>query len=80
MDINLGSLVGGGGTGFLVALGTFFGFHKRLNSHKEALKILGDTKVDTELCKEKHKIVELTYAEVKYIRERIDDMANGKRI
>jgi len=78
--MNIESLLSGGSSGLLAAVAAVFGLHKRLSSHKEALKILQDTKVDSKICDEKHKIVELTYEEVKYIRSRIDDLVNGKRI
>lgn len=78
--MNLESLLGGGGTGFLVAIGTFFGFHKRLNVHKEALKKLQEEKVEIKFCDERHKLVEKTYDEVKYIRERIDVLVNSRNL
>ncbi|MDI6754948.1 MAG: hypothetical protein QME78_11230 [Thermodesulfobacteriota bacterium] len=78
--MNFESLLGGGGSGLLVAIATFFGLHKRLDSHKETLKILQNTKVDTKFCDEKHKMVENIYEEVKYIRARVDDLINSRKM
>jgi len=78
--MNIESMLSGGGGGLIASLGLIFGFHRRLSSHKEALKMLQESKVDTKLCDEKHKLVELTYEEVKYIRARIDDLVNSKKL
>ncbi len=77
--MNLESLIGGSGGGLLVAVVTFFGFHRRLNSHKEALRFLQDTKVDKEVFAANLKMNENMYEEVKYIRARVDDLVNGRK-
>jgi len=77
--INIESLLSGSGGGLLVAVATFFGFHRRLNSHKEALLFLQETKVDKDVFAANLKMNENMYEEVKYIRARVDDLVNGRK-
>jgi len=66
----------GGVGGLIVAALTFLGWNRRLNK-------LEDSKVDAKFCDTIHKNVENNFLDIKenlkYIRDRVDEIANNAR-
>ena len=58
-------------SGLFVALGTAFGFHRRMNR-------LEDGKQDKSLCEERWKMIENMKDDLSYIRDRLDTVINSR--